>query len=180
MSGSAFPTRTLLFISLALNLVIIGAVIGVVISGARLHRAAPPGWAAGPRAFMGALPDERSRAVRARLEAAWGDSKAERDAARDARAALLNVISQDKFDEAAVRAALAKMREADDALTAKNQDAVIGVLKDLPPRERIAALGAILRARGPGGMGPRPFRAGRDRAGMMGRPAPGDGGGPPP
>ena len=182
MSGSTFPTRTLLLISLAVNLLLVGAAVGVVVSGARLHRGAPGGAWTGPRAFLGALPNEHASKIRVQLEAAWGDSKGEREAARAARTDLMNVINQDKFDEAAVRTALAKMRQADDALAAKNQDTVIGVLKDLPPRERIAALGAILRARGGGGMGPRSFRDGQHGGRSM-MPPPDDGappGAPPP
>ena len=63
-------------------------------------------------------------------------------------------MTQETFDDAKVRAALAKVRAADEALATKNQDAVLGVLKDLEPRERAAAIMGLVRGRmmgGPGG-----------------------------
>lgn len=179
MSESKFPTRTLLLISLALNVLIVGAAVGVFVSGARLHRGeGPPGIGPGPRAFMGALPREKRQDIRKQLADAWRDNKAERDEAAQARMALLSVLSAEKFDEAAVRAALARVRDADGRLVSKNQDAVIAVIRDLPPQERLAAIGAILRGRagmGPGmgpGIGQGQRRWGGRRDGMMGPPPP--------
>jgi uncharacterized membrane protein len=149
MSEQRFPLRTLLFVSVAINLVVIGAAIGVAVSGARLHRGvAPPGVGPGPRAFMGALPPEKVEEIRQRLTAAWQANAPERDAARAARLEVFRLVSQDKFDEPGVRAAMAQVRAADARLTEKNQDALIVVLKDLDPRQRVVALGAILRGRG--------------------------------
>jgi uncharacterized membrane protein len=148
MSEQRFPVRTLLFVSVAINLLLVGAAIGVAASGARLHRGvAPPGVGPGPRAFMGALPPEKAEDIRKRLTAAWQANAPERDAARAARLEVFRLVSQDKFDEPALRAALAQVRAADARLTEKNQDAVIAVLKDLEPRQRVVALAAILRGR---------------------------------
>jgi uncharacterized membrane protein len=149
MSVGGFPWKTLLFVSAALNVLIVGAVIGVGVSGARLQRPVPPSEAdmtVGTKAFMGALPPEKAPEIRQKLTKAWTENGTERTAARDARQDLFALVSKDEFDEPAIRAALAKVRAADEALTAKNQDAVIDVLKDLQPRQRAAALRAILRA----------------------------------
>lgn len=163
MSESKFPVRTLLFVSAGLNLLIVGAVVGVLVTGARLQR--PVDRPMAPRAFMGAVPPAQERAVREKLAKTWAETGKERDAVRDTREALLAELNKPTFDQAAVLALLAKMREADSALAARNQEAVVAVLKDMNPEERRAAIGALIRA----GVGRRLGPAGQGLGpGMMG------------
>jgi uncharacterized membrane protein len=144
---SNFPWRTLLFVSLVVNLLLIGGVIGVVASGARLH--GPPFERHGVRGPIAAVAIERRRALMGGLREAWRQSDSLREASRQARLDLFAAAEKEPYDEAAVRAALAKMRAADVVLAEKYHDAVATALAKLPPEERMAALRATTR---PGGL----------------------------
>ncbi|UPT61554.1 MAG: hypothetical protein M0D54_14205 [Hyphomonadaceae bacterium JAD_PAG50586_4] len=70
MSEQRFPWRTLLFVSVAVNLLVIGGIAGALASGVRVQRDNPEAIVArmpGPRAFMAALPAETRVKVRAEL-----------------------------------------------------------------------------------------------------------------
>ena len=79
-----FPWRTLLFISLALNLLIVGAVAGAWGAGVRLQREANARAVVermpGPRAFLRALPPETRAMMRQRAGGSWGESREARRA----------------------------------------------------------------------------------------------------
>src|SRR4051794_14820628 len=115
MSERAFPWRTLLFASVAVNLLIAGAAIGAYTSRVRLERPVSPvaGRLAGPRAMMAALPQETRVKVRDELARTWTETLALRQQAAQARRDAFDTAAADPFDAARVRAAFAHVRESD-------------------------------------------------------------------
>ena len=146
---SGFPWRTLLFISVALNLLVIGAVAGALGAGVRIERSAP-GAAVdrmpGPRAFMAALPPESRGKVREQLVLSWVESRELRRAAAEARRIAFEAASAEPFDVERVRAAFAEMRAADQRAIAVFHDDVADALAEMSPAERREALAALARA----------------------------------
>lgn len=148
---SSFPWRTLLFLSVAFNLLLIGGAIGAYSAGVRLQRDAPAvvGAAipAGPGAFMLALPPDVRAEVRAALEDTWAETRVEREAARDARQAVLDAARAEPFDAAAMNAALQAMRTADAVVTQRYHEAVTQTFGALTPEARRAATEALAQPR---------------------------------
>lgn len=145
------PLRILLFASLALNLLIAGAAFGGYAAGLRVQRpseepvvAAP----AGARAIINALPPETRREVRRDLAQTWSDSEDLRGEAREARVAAYAAAAEEPYDVEKVRAAFARMREADQAALAAFHDRVAQSLGDMGAEERRGALDAIAQERG--------------------------------
>lgn len=171
MSERSFPWRTVVFASLAVNLLLIGAVIGGYASGLRLERAAGPhdrmDMRQPPRGgFLGALPDKERALVREDLRRSFLATRDLRAAARVAREDVMNLATGDTYDVEAVRAALGRMREADLAVAQAFHDAVAETLADLTPDQRRDALEAFVRDRlGMGGGRFRDRRRGRDGEG---------------
>lgn len=148
---SSFPWRTLLFVSLAFNLLLIGGAIGAYSAGVRVQREAPAvvGAAipAGPGAFMMALPPEVRAEVRGALEETWAQTRVEREAARDARQAVLDAARAEPFDAAAMNAALGAMRAADAVVAQRYHEAVTQTFGVLAPEARRAATDALAQPR---------------------------------
>lgn len=175
---SGFPWRTLLVVSMSINLLAVGAGIGFVASGARWR---PPAFEAQQvqrQPFLRALPEADRQKLLADLARAWSEGEAGRREAAEARRNLMMVAQQEPYNEAAVREAMAQMRAKDAVVQAKYQDTFAASLGKMSPEQRVQALRAAsrpgpLRQGGPGG-GPRggPFRDGG--------PGRGPGDGPPP
>ncbi len=148
---SSFPWRTLLFLSLAFNLLLIGGAVGAYTAGVRVQREAPAvvGAAipAGPGAFMLALPPDVRAEVRAALEDTWAETRAEREAARDARQAVLDAARAEPFDAAAMNVALGAMRAADAVVAQRYHEAVTETFGALTPEARRAATEALAQPR---------------------------------
>lgn len=152
-----FPWRTALFISLAVNLILISAAIGAFATGARLSRPAEvqepvaaealPSRLASTRAFMQALPPETRRTLRRELARELIAMREERNAAREARLALYQAASAEPYDAARVRAAFAAVREADAVLLAGFHNALADGLARISETDRAAALEAMQRGR---------------------------------
>jgi uncharacterized membrane protein len=188
-----FPWRTLAVVSLAVNMLFVGAGIGFVASGAYLRRpTAVMMRGGGP---MGDLPPERRKVLMHDMFDAWRSGEEERKAANAARENVLTVAAREPYDEKAMREAMAGLRGADQAVLTHYHDTIIKTLAKLDARERVAVLsaapgfsmrrwgpghpgqgGGMRPPFGPGGMGPGGFGAGPDL------PPPPDGGpdGPPP
>lgn len=154
---NGFPWRTALFISLALNLIIVSTAVGAYFAGARLQRpAAEPAQAEeapqapGARAFMLALPPDARRAVRERLLQNVGAMRAEREASVQARLRVYEVARQEPYNAEAVKQAFAAMRAADAALVTHFHNDVADALTGLDPDDRRAALDAARAFAGPG------------------------------
>jgi uncharacterized membrane protein len=144
-----FPWRTLLFLSLALNLLIVGAVAGAWGAGVRIQREA--GGAVvermpGPRAFLRTLPPETRAVMRRELGHSWGASRQARRAAMQARRDAFAVAAAEPYDAARVRGAFERLRAADQAAIAVFHDNVAEAFGRLTLEQRREALDALRRA----------------------------------
>ncbi|MEZ5961982.1 MAG: periplasmic heavy metal sensor [Hyphomonadaceae bacterium] len=150
MSDSRFPWRTLLFVSIALNLVIVGAVGGAFLSGARVERQPSDGAVVerlpGPRAFLRALPEETRRVMRQELAESWQASRDARQAAIQARRDAFAAVAEEPYDAARVRTAFERLRAADQAAISIFHDNVIEAFGELTPEQRREALEALRTA----------------------------------
>jgi uncharacterized membrane protein len=149
MSERTFPWRTLLFVSVALNLLVVGAIAGGFTAGVRLEREAPEVAVArmpGARAFMAALPPETRAKVRSELADSWVQSREMRRAAAQARREAFDAAGTEPYDVARVRAAFARLRAADQAAIGVFHDNVVEAFATLTPQERREALDALRRA----------------------------------
>jgi len=151
LSTRAFPWRTALFISLALNLLVIGAVVGGAVAGIRLERTSAHDWhdrrGHGRGGFLATLPEAERSAVRRSLRESFLQSQPERFEARRLREEVRNLAGADTYDAAAVQAALGRMRLADVALLNKFDGAVAEMLTHLSPEQRRDAIEAFSRER---------------------------------
>lgn len=150
MSESRFPWRTLLFVSVALNLLVVGAVAGGWSAGVRLERdggdSATVSRLPGPGAFLGALPPELRDSMRDELATTWSESREARQAAVQARRDAFAAAEQEPYDAARVRAAFERLRAADQAAIGVFQNNVIDGLAELTPEQRRETLQALRRA----------------------------------
>lgn len=156
------PWRTLTIVSLAVNLLIIGAAIGFFAS--RLHEGPRPFAmrmeGRGPEGFRPRLAEPEREALARTLTGAWESGRPLREAARAAREQLSETARIDPYDQQKVREAMAQMRVADAAVLAHYQDALAAGLGALSAEQRVAALRAAGR---PGAGGPRQLRMFRER-----------------
>ncbi|MBX3430770.1 MAG: periplasmic heavy metal sensor [Hyphomonadaceae bacterium] len=147
MSDTRFPWRTLLFVSLALNLLVVGAVAGAWGAGVRIQRDASQGAIVerlpGPRAFLRALPSETRAVMRQELVSSWQDSRETREAAMQARREAFAAMAAEPYDAARVRAAFERLRAADQAAIAVFHNNVIEAFGELTPEQRREALQAL-------------------------------------
>jgi uncharacterized membrane protein len=150
MSERKFPVRTLLFVSLAINLLAAGAVAGAWFAGVRVARDAPPeatfARMPGARAFVRAMPDEVRPRMREEMAASVEESRSMREAARAARLEAFAAASAEPYDAGRVRSAFAKLREADQAAIAVFHENVVAAFADMTPQQRRAALAALAQA----------------------------------
>lgn len=147
---SGFPWRTVLFISLALNLLLIGAAAGAWGAGVRLEREGNRGAVVermpGPRAFLRALPAETRAIMRRELGDSWGESREARQAAIQARREAFAAAAAEPYDPARVRAAFERLRASDQAAIAIFHDNIAEAFGTLSPEQRREALDALRRA----------------------------------
>lgn len=150
MSQMSFPWRTVLFISLALNLLVIGAVAGLWGAGVRLQREqetrAVVERMPGPRAFLAALPPETRAKMADELAESWTQSRDLRRAAAQARRDAFVAAATEPYDVERVRAAYASLRAADQAAIAVFHNNVVEAFGQLTPEERREALEALRNA----------------------------------
>jgi uncharacterized membrane protein len=151
MSDKPFPWRTLLFVSVAFNLLVVGAVAGAYGAGVRVQRDAPEAAVTrmpGARAFIVAMPSEATRAtMRRELADSWVESRIARRAASQARREAFDAAAAEPYDVERVRSAFARLREADQAAIGVIHDDVVEAFGRLTPAERRAAIDALRRAR---------------------------------
>lgn len=150
MSESRFPWRTLLFVSVALNLLVIGAVAGGWVAGVRLEREGNDRAVVerfpGARAFLQALPPETRAIMREELATSWAQSRDTRQAALQARRDAFAAAAREPYDAASVRAAFARLRAADQAAIGVFHDNVVEALGKLTPEQRASALESLRTA----------------------------------
>ncbi len=149
MSGGGFPWRTSLFVSVAINLLLIGAAVGAYGAGVRVERAAP-GAAIdrmpGPHAFMAALPEATRQKVREDLAASWVQTRRLREAAVQARRDAFAAAAAEPYDAVRVKAAFERMRQADQAVVGVFHNNVADEFARMSPEERHTALQALRTA----------------------------------
>lgn len=146
---SGFPWRTLLFASVALNLLVIGAIAGAWGAGVRLQREVGDAVVSrmpGPRAFLNALPPETREIMRRELADSWGESRDLRREALQARRDAFAAASAEPYDVERVRTAFARLREADQRAIGVFHDNVVEAFARLTPEQRAEAMEALRRA----------------------------------
>ena len=146
MSERTFPWRTLLFLSVAINLLIAGTAVGGYAAGVRLERAASAGRWPGPRAMMAALPQETRAKVRDQVVRTWDETRTLRQQAVQARRDAFDAAASEPFDVVRVRAAFARVRSADDAALAQFHNNMIEAFARMTPEERARAIAALRNA----------------------------------
>ncbi|MBJ3761428.1 periplasmic heavy metal sensor [Maribius pontilimi] len=117
--------RTILVLSLGLNLLVLG-----LVAGAWLDRRAHPSVRAEP--LIWALPDADRAAIRAQLP------RPDRGERRRRFRELIAALGAEPFDPAAARAALTRQRELGQARAARAEDALVDRLGQMSPEARAA------------------------------------------
>lgn len=140
--------RWLLFLSLALNLFLLGVVVtGTLINWQnRALGIGGGGHPFSPRAIAEAVPEAERDKAREIADSRRGE---QREALREVRRARMAVyrLLDEPFDRATMEAALVRMREADARLAMSGQETVLDMLEALSPEAR-AAVGAHIRDKG--------------------------------
>lgn len=140
--------RTVLLIgSLALNLFLVGAIVGGLVVGQRLrvHRMPPVG--AGPMLWTAAreLPPEHRAAYREVLRGEGGEARRQLRAARDARAEAWSGLASEPFDAEAVRKQLAAAREQDSKARGALEDRIVAFAETLSAEDRARFVEGLAR-----------------------------------
>ncbi len=153
----------ILFASLAVNLFLIGAVIGGLVVGQRVHHQRPamahggqPLWAAANQ-----LPPEQRRAYRRLLRGEAGEVHSAMMQARAARAEAWRGLAADPIDPAAVKRDLNAARARELAIRNGIEARIVDFAVGLPPAERARLVEGLTRGPsddGRGRMHDRPMR----------------------
>jgi uncharacterized membrane protein len=132
------PRPILLVVSLALNLFLIGTVVGGLVVGQRLRAMRPPPERGGPALWVAArgLPPEHRDAYREVLRGEGGEVRLKLRAAREARTEAWKTLGQEPFDAEAVRQRLAAARAQDAAARKELEDRLVAFAAGLPADER--------------------------------------------
>jgi len=149
MSERPFPWRTLLFVSVAINLLVIGAAVGAYSAGVRVQRESGEAIVArapGVRAFLAAVPAEARPQLRREFGESWRETRELRRAAMEARREAYEAAATEPYDAARVRAAYANLRAADQAVIGVFHDNVADAFADLTPEQRRDVLERLRRA----------------------------------
>lgn len=128
-----------LFVSLAFNLFLVGAVAGGLVIGhrfrgaehARTERPPPPLW----RAAEGLAP-EQATAYRQQVDEAGHDLREAMRAARVARRQAWEGLSSQPFDPVAAKARLAAVRQQEIDARGRIEDRIVDYAATLPPADR--------------------------------------------
>jgi uncharacterized membrane protein len=140
-----------LYASLGLNLLLVGLLVGVTAS--RLHHRGPFGFE-GHRpppmavrdvgfAFMRALPEERRKELRALTHQKFGGADVLFAESMKARAEAFDLLDDETVDAAKLKAAFAKIREADAQAQVRAGDAFAEIVAGLPAAERRTAIAKV-------------------------------------
>lgn len=132
------PRPILLLVSLALNLFLIGTVVGGLVVGQRLRAMRPPPERGGPALWVAArgLSPEHREAYREVLRGEGGQVRAKLREAREARAEAWRSLEKEPFDQAAVRRKLAAARDQDAQARAALENGLVTFAAALPADER--------------------------------------------
>ena len=143
-----------LFVSLALNLFLIGTVAGGLVVGQRLRAAHPPPAArGGPPLWRAAdaLPPEKASAYRAALRSGGPQMRDAMRQARTARQAAWSGLAEEPFDAAAAKQRQAAIRTQEAQARGLVDDRVVDFAAQLSPAERAVLVKGLTEQRGRGG-----------------------------
>lgn len=140
--------RTILLVgSLALNLFLLGAIVGGLVVGQRLrvHRAPP--IAGGPMLWAAAreLPPEHRAAYREVLRGKGGEARRELRDAREARAQAWSGLAKEPLDADAVRKQLAAARAQDSKARGALEDRIVAFAETLSAEDRARFVEGLAR-----------------------------------
>jgi uncharacterized membrane protein len=134
--GSGRNLRPALMASLALNVLIVGAVAAALLlphlHGGRRHHPPPAGLAG----FAETLPADRGEFVRQKVEGERATFETIRKEQREAREAARTALIEEPFDVAKFKAALDRAAQADDKETRARMALVADTAAQLTPEER--------------------------------------------
>lgn len=125
-----------LVVSLAINLVLIGAIVGRISAGSDSTRPFPPhlGW------VLRSLDSEKRQQLKPKLREQARDTRQARQQLRETQQAVTQLLLEDPLDEAALKAKLETLR----SLSAKSQQdmhtALLGIMGQLSAAEREQAV----------------------------------------
>jgi uncharacterized membrane protein len=142
-----------LYVSLALNLFLVTGIGG---AAWRWSAATSAQQAKGLRFAADGLSAQQRKAFRQGLRDARREAAASLQTAREGRQDALYLLGADSFDKAAVAAALARTREADIAVRARTEAAVVDFAATLTPDERRKLIDGLQRRTGLVGPAPKP------------------------
>lgn len=131
--------RTALFVSVAVNILLVGVIGGAALSNLRHDRAAAQqaiARAQNIRAVLEAVPPERRAPIREKVVTALREGRPAREEAREARAEVYELTNRPAYDPAAVKSAYARMRAAEAKVAEQLQNTVADAMSDLNVEER--------------------------------------------
>lgn len=150
-----------LFVSLAVNLFAIGAVVGGLVIGVRMTEGRQMAMRTGPPPIFTAansLPEARQDAYRQALRAEAGEARRTLVQASQARREAWGQLAKDSYDPAAVQLGLAEAQAIEAQARSVLEARVVTFAKDLTLEERQALAAALSRP-------PRHLREGRGERG---------------
>ncbi|MEN0652544.1 MULTISPECIES: periplasmic heavy metal sensor [Hyphobacterium] len=143
----ATPWVIALLVSVLANGAMLGLTLHSVSGGPRFDRGhdhTPPAGLRGDgfsvRAFLGALPPEDRESAAGRLRDGRDEVIAHMRDVRDAQQAVEAALRREPFDAEAVRSAMQNLRAARGELEGEIERAIIDIIADLPPEERMRVL----------------------------------------
>ena len=147
--------KTVLIVSLVLNIFLLGAIAGGTYRWVAKQKAEVVAQQRGLRFAAAELPQARRDQLREALRQTRRDSLPLIINARAGRLDVVQALAAPQFDRAALDAALARTREADMAVRARVETTVADFANTLTPEERLKLVDA-LQQHGPLHVGPPP------------------------
>lgn len=135
-SGTPRWVKVLLIGSLSLNLLIVGAVLGAVVTGAGKWRA--PNGSGGPGALTQALADKDQRALKRQMVRAFAGEFDSRRQYRDTMAGFITNLRADVFDADAARASLTQIQNHVKRRFEVGQSLLVERLDEMTAEERMS------------------------------------------
>jgi uncharacterized membrane protein len=155
MTMSTTRLKTLLIVSLVLNIFLLGAIAGGTYRWVAKQKTDVLAQQRGLRFAAAELPAERQDQLRQALRQTRRESLQEIIGARSGRLDVVQALAAPQFDRAALDAALARTREADVTVRARVETTVAEFASTLTPDERLKLVDALER-HGPLHVGPPP------------------------